>query len=165
MANFVGEVLLTEAPLKAPPQNHYGDAGAAIDFWGVVRRLEDGREIDGIDYEAHRQMAEHQLQRIAEQAARKFGLEHMILHHRIGFIAAGEPSLFLRVCSAHRQEAFRASQWIVTELKKKVPIWKKPRFRQSHENARAPSPGASRPPLPRRERIEVRVGGDGNMQG
>jgi molybdopterin synthase catalytic subunit len=128
MANFVCEVLLTEAPLQTPPQNH-GDAGAMIDFWGIVRRLEDGLEIEGIEYEAHREMAEHQLKRIAEQAAEGFELELVLVHHRIGFIAAGKPSLFLRVCSPHRQEAFRASQWIMNELKKKVPIWKKPRFK------------------------------------
>jgi molybdopterin synthase catalytic subunit len=129
MANFVCEVLLTEAPLNAPPQNHHGDAGATVDFWGVVRRLEDGREIEGIEYQAHREMAEHQLRQIAEQAMETFRLQLAIIHHRIGFIAVDEPSLFLRVASPHRSEAFRASQWIVDELKKKVPIWKKPRFK------------------------------------
>ena len=128
MANFVCEVLLTEAPLNALPQKHNADAGAIVDFWGVVRRLEAGREIDGIQYESHRQMAEHQLRKIAEQAAEKFRLQLILIHHRIGFIAVGEPSLFLRVASSHRSEGFRASQWIVDELKKKVPIWKQPRF-------------------------------------
>ena len=129
MANFVCEVLLTEGPLEAPPQNHHGDAGATLDFWGVVRRLEDGREIDGIQYEAHREMAEHQLRQIAAQAAEKFPLQLVIIHHRVGFIAVGELSLFLRVATPHRSEAFRASQWIVDELKKKVPIWKRPKFK------------------------------------
>src|SRR6266568_6697463 len=136
MANFLYEVLLTETPLEALPQNHHGDAGATVDFWGVVRRLEDGREIEGIDYEAHSNMAEHQLRRIAEQAVEKFRLQVVIIHHRIGFIAVGEPSLFLRVASPHRSEGFRASQWMVDELKKKVPIWKRPRFKvESHRHA------------------------------
>jgi len=104
-----------------------------VEFWGVVRRFEDGREIEGIEYEAHRQMAEHQLKRIAEQAGDQFGLKLVIVHHRIGLVAVGEPSLFLRVTTAHRSEAFRASQWIVDELKKKVPIWKKPRFKAAHQ--------------------------------
>ncbi len=131
MPNFVCEVLVTEAPLEAPPQRQSADAGAIVDFWGVVRRLEAGREIEGIEYEAHREMAEHQLKRVAEQAAEGFELELVLVHHRIGFIAAGEPSLFLRMCSPHRQEAFRASQRIVNELKKKVPIWKRPRFKSA----------------------------------
>jgi molybdopterin synthase catalytic subunit len=129
MANFVCEVLVTEAPLDAPAQNQDADAGAIVDFAGVVRRLENGCEIEGIEYEAHREMAEHQLREIAEQAVEKFRVQLVIIHHRIGFIAVGKPSLFLRVAGAHRNEAFRASRWIVNELKKKVPIWKKPRFK------------------------------------
>ena len=129
MANFVCEILLTETPLKAPPQDHNRDAGAMVEFWGVVRRLEGEREIEGIDYEAHRQMAEHQLKQIAEHAAERFRLQLVIIRHRIGFIEVGRPSLFLRVASSHRSEGFRAAKWIVDELKRKVPIWKKPRFR------------------------------------
>ena len=128
MANSVCEVLLTEAPLDALPQKQNVDAGAIVDFFGVVRKLEDGREIEGIEYQAHREMAEHQLRQIADQATEMFRLQLAIIHHRIGFIAVGEPSLFLRVASPHRGEAFRASQWIVDELKKKAPIWKRPRF-------------------------------------
>jgi molybdopterin synthase catalytic subunit len=120
---------VTESPLHALAQNQDADAGAIVDFAGVVRRLENGCEIEGIEYEAHRGMAEHQLKQIAEQAAEKFRVRFVIIHHRIGFIAVGEPSLFMRVASLHRNEAFRASQWIVNELKKKVPIWKRPRFK------------------------------------
>ena len=128
MANVVCEISVTQAPLLVQGSDIAG-AGAVIDFWGIVRPIEDGREINGIDYDAHREMAEHQLKRIAEQAAGRFGLKFVIVHHRIGFIAVGEASLFLRVASSHRSEGFRASQWIVDELKKKVPIWKRPRFR------------------------------------
>jgi molybdopterin synthase catalytic subunit len=129
MANFVCEISVTPAPLAAQASDmDVVGAGAFVDFWGVVRPTEDGREIEGIDYEANREMAEHQLKRIAEQAAERFGLKLIIIHHRIGFIAVGEPSLFLRVASPHRSEGFQASQWIVNELKKKVPIWKRPAF-------------------------------------
>jgi molybdopterin synthase catalytic subunit len=129
MANPVCEVLLTEALLKAPENDGDPAAGAVVDFWGVVRGVEDGREIEGIEYEAHREMAEHQLRRIAEQAMRKFPLKLIIVRHRIGFIGVGQSSLFVRVASTHRAQAFRASQWVVDELKKKVPIWKGPRFK------------------------------------
>jgi molybdopterin synthase catalytic subunit len=128
MANPVCEVLVTETHLRAPPIDLDPGAGAAVEFLGIVRGSEDGREIDGIEYEAHREMAEHQLRQIAQQAAKEFGLKLVIVHHRIGFIAVGEPSLFLRVTSPHREGAFRATQWIVNELKKKVPIWKRPAF-------------------------------------
>jgi len=127
MANVVCEISVTQVPLAAQASD-IGGAGAVIDFWGVVRPVEDGREIEGIDYEAHREMAEHQLKRIAEQAADRFDLKLVIVHHRIGFIAVGEASLFVQVASLHRGEGFRATQWIIDELKKSVPIWKRPAF-------------------------------------
>jgi molybdopterin synthase catalytic subunit len=149
MANPVCEVLVTEAQLNPPDDRADHAAGARVDFHGIVRGFEDGREIEGIDYEAHRQMAEHQLTKIAEQATIQFGLRSVLIHHRIGFVAVGEPSLFTRVCSGHREEAFRASQWIVNELKKKVPIWKRPRLksealrRASHPPSRRSSVASS----------------------
>jgi molybdopterin synthase catalytic subunit len=127
MANVVCEISLTQVPLGAPGSDVAG-AGAVIDFWGVVRPIEDDREIEGIDYAAYHEMAEHQLKLIAEQAGERFELTRVIIHHRTGFIEVGEASLFLRVESQHRMEGFEASQWIVDELKKKVPIWKRPAF-------------------------------------
>jgi len=130
MANPVCEVLVTDARLNAPESRVDPAAGARVEFQGIVRDSEDGREIEGIDYEAHPEMAEHQLKKIAEQAAIEFELRSVIIHHRIGFVAVGESSLFMRVCSRHRQAAFEGSRWIVDELKKKVPIWKRPRFKR-----------------------------------
>jgi molybdopterin synthase catalytic subunit len=90
MANSLCEVLLTEACLKAPARDVDLTAGAVVDFWGAVRGLEDGRQIEGIEYEVHRAMAEHQLGLVAEEAAKKFRLEQVIVHHRIGFVGTGE---------------------------------------------------------------------------
>ena len=147
MANSVSQVLLTEARLDAPNKDvRHGEsvhwridpstalrtslgAGAVVDFWGVVRELEDGRKIEGIDYEAHKAMAEHQMKVIADAAAETFRLNQVVLHHRVGFVRTGEASLFLRVSAQRRAAAFEASKWIVDELKKKVPIWKRPRFK------------------------------------
>ena len=127
MANPVSEVLLTERPLAAADLAGLSETGAVLDFWGVVRVSEDGAEISGIRYEAHAAMAEHQLRIIAAEAVARFGLTHMLLHHRIGFVAVGEASLLVRVGSRHRAAAFAAGEWIVSELKKRVPIWKHPR--------------------------------------
>jgi molybdopterin synthase catalytic subunit len=130
MANTVYEVLLTEEPLPVPSQQRVDlEAGAVVDFWGVVRQLENGCEIDGIDYEAHAAMAEHQLRMLADAAAEKFQLRKVLLYHRVGFVRAGQASLYLQVSASHRAAAFEGSKWMVDELKKKVPIWKKPRLR------------------------------------
>ena len=128
MAISLCEVSIGDSPLSQPAINWEATAGAIVDFWGVVRGEENDAKIDGLEYEAHREMAEHQLNVIAQKAARDFGLTRIVLRHRIGFVRAGEPSLFLRVAAARRKGAFAASQWIVEELKQRVPIWKKPIF-------------------------------------
>src|SRR6266700_7811978 len=129
MANLVCEVLVTEAQLKALGDEVDPAAGAVVVFWGVVREVEDGRKIEGIDYEAHMAMAEHQLRLVAESAMEKFQLKKVMIHHRVGFVRAGEPSLFLQVWAQHRAAACESSKWIVDELKKKVPIWKRPKYK------------------------------------
>ena len=70
MANIVCEISMTRAPLAKEGSDIPG-VGAFVDFWGLVRPIEDDRKIEGLDYEAHGQMAEHQLKRIAEQAAQQ----------------------------------------------------------------------------------------------
>jgi molybdopterin synthase catalytic subunit len=136
MATWHSEILITTTPLQSRRNNWSGGAGASLDFWGVVRALEDGREISGIEYEAHQPMAEHQMEVIATAAQTEFGLVEVILEHRIGLVPASEASLFLRVASAHRGAAYQGSAWIVAELKQKVPIWKRPIFVR-HEGATA----------------------------
>jgi len=129
MANCDCEVALASGPLGSiSPETTLG-AGAIVEFFGNVRPLENGEQIEGIEYEAHRDMAEHQLRKIAHEAAEQFDLLTIKLHHSVGFVAVGETSLFLRVAAAHRGVAFEASRWTIDELKKRVTIWKSVRFR------------------------------------
>lgn len=128
MAISVCEVQITESSLKYLAPSWESNAGAVVDFWGVVRGSEGNREIKGIEYESHRVMAEHQLRLIAEKAAADFRLGRVMIIHRIGFIPVAEPSLFVRTQSPHRGAAFKASEWIIDELKRRVPIWKSPSF-------------------------------------
>ena len=138
------EILLTTAPLIPPPPSFSPTAGGMLDFYGVVRGHEGGESIIGIDYEAYVAMARRQLDLLAEEAYGKYPLLGLILHHRIGFVAAAEPSLFLRVSAAHRGPAFEAAQWLIEQLKLRVPIWKHPR-RESGPGLAEPEAGGSRP--------------------
>jgi len=135
MANSLCEVVLTEGPLAPPAGGEQAFAGAIVNFWGVVRELEGGREIEGIDYEAHEAMAAHQLRSVAHEAGSKFGVGGVIINRRTGFVGVGEASLFLQVKAKHRQAAFEASEWMVDELKRKVPIWKHPKFKIDNQPA------------------------------
>ena len=118
------EILITDRVLQPPLERCSLRAGGVIEFFGVVRGEEDGKTISGIDYQAHIIMARHQLIKVATEACGKFELLGMIVHHRIGFVPAGEASLFLRVSAAHRHPAFEAAEWVIVQLKIRVPIWK-----------------------------------------
>lgn len=137
MANPVCELLETREELERPLASLDESAGAVLDFRGVVRDTEDGRKIQGIDYETHPAMAEHQLCVIGEQAIERFRLTTAVIRHRTGFVAVGEASLLVRVAAPHRQAAIEAMEWLVNELKKKVPIWKHPRFQVSDSSEAA----------------------------
>jgi molybdopterin synthase catalytic subunit len=100
--------------------------GAAVYFLGVVRGTEEGRAISAIDYEAFQKMAEHQFHLLFEQAGKRWPLESIRLVHRIGRVDVGEASIWVEVVAAHREEAFAACQFIIAEMKRVVPIWKRP---------------------------------------
>jgi len=99
--------------------------GAAVYFTGVVRGLEGGRPISGIEYEVFLEMAEHQFDLIFESVGKRWPVESIRLVHRIGRVEVGEASVWVEVIAPHRAEAFAACQFIIDEMKRTVPIWKK----------------------------------------
>jgi molybdopterin synthase catalytic subunit len=120
------EIRITREPLNAGRLSFSQNEGAVVDFFGVVRTIENDRMIEGIEYEAFEAMAERQLVLIGEEARRRYRLALVIIHHRIGYVRAGEASLFVRVTARHRRAAFEGSCQIIEQLKQTVPIWKHP---------------------------------------
>jgi molybdopterin synthase catalytic subunit len=120
------DVRITRQPLDAAVLHFSATEGAVVDFFGVVRTIEEERFIDGIEYEAFEAMAERQLSMIAIQASEKYELPLVMIHHRIGFVRAGEASLFVRVAARHRRAALDGCGEIIERLKISVPIWKHP---------------------------------------
>ena len=100
--------------------------GAAIYFAGVVRGTEGDVCIQGLDYEAFKAMAEHQFGLLFSEIEQRWPIESVRLVHRIGPVRAGETSLWVEIVAPHRGEAFTACQFLIDEMKKRVPIWKKP---------------------------------------
>ena len=136
----VCEILLTPAPLEPPPPQFSAASGGVVDFYGVVRGQEESERISGIDYEAHEDMARRQLDLLCQEACERFPLHGLILHHRTGYIPTAAPSLFLRTSAAHRGPAFEAAQWIIEQLKARVPIWKHPLSENTGEEVLTASP-------------------------
>jgi molybdopterin synthase catalytic subunit len=120
------DIRITKQPLDTADLHFSRTEGAVIDFFGVVRTIENDRLIDGIEYEAFEVMAQRQLALIADDARERYELASVIVHHRIGFVPAGEASLFVRVTARHRRAAFEGSSQIIERLKEAVPIWKHP---------------------------------------
>ena len=100
--------------------------GAAVYFLGVVRGAEEGKAITAIDYEAFVPMAEHQFHKLFDEMSQRWPVESVRLVHRLGVVKVNEPSLWVEMVAPHREEAFAACQWLIDEMKRVVPIWKRP---------------------------------------
>jgi molybdopterin synthase catalytic subunit len=102
--------------------------GALVLFLGVVRDVNDGREVTGIEYSAYEAMAERELDAIAREAAERFATPDIAIEHRLGALGLEEASVGIAVAHAHRGTAYEASRWIIEELKRRVPIWKREHY-------------------------------------
>ena len=108
-------------------QREIGDGmGAVVCFSGVVRGREGDTSITAIDYEAHEEMACHQFRLIFDAIEQQWPVDSVRVVHRLGLVPVNEPSLWVEVTAPHRAEAFAACQFLIEEMKQKVPIWKKP---------------------------------------
>lgn len=102
--------------------------GAVLLFVGVVRDEADGRSVSGMRYDAYEEMARPVLAEIAAEAAERMGAPRVAVVHRVGELAVGEPSVAIAVSSPHRAEAYEASRYVIEEIKKRLPVWKKERY-------------------------------------
>lgn len=103
-------------------------AGAIDIFIGTTRNHSQGKEVLSLEYEAYLPMALEQMNHIAEDAKKKWGIKNISIVHRIGRVEIGESSVVVGVSSVHRKEAFEACRYCIDTLKKVVPIWKKECF-------------------------------------
>jgi molybdopterin synthase catalytic subunit len=104
------------------------DAGAIATFLGTTRRTNRGRKVLRLEYEAYREMAESELQRIGGEAARRWPICRVAIVHRVGTVPLGEASVAIAVSAPHRAEAIRACHFAIDRLKHVAPIWKKEYF-------------------------------------
>lgn len=102
--------------------------GAVLLFLGVVRDHADGRSVRGMRYDAYEEMASDIVRTIATEASERFGTDRISITHRVGELRVGEVSAAIAVSTPHRAEAYDASRWVIEEIKRRLPVWKKERY-------------------------------------
>jgi molybdopterin synthase catalytic subunit len=107
------------------------ECGATVTLDGYARKFTrkketvEARATDYLIYEAYEPMALKEMQKLIEQAKREFEISNVGIMHRLGRIEIGETSVVISVAAPHRKAAFAACEWLIKELKRTVPIWKK----------------------------------------
>ena len=134
------ESLVTSEPLDPSSlcqRAQSPEVGAIVPFIGTVRISSGMKEREGkvvrLEYEAYVPMAEQEMKKIGEEAAEKFGAVHVLTHHRVGVLEPGEAAVCIVVATPHRSEGFDGCRYVIEELKKRVPIWKKEVFADGAE--------------------------------
>ncbi len=102
--------------------------GATTLFLGTVRDVNEGRAVTGIEYSAYTAMAAEELQRVADDAATRYEGIRVAVEHRIGSLQLQEISVAIAVAHARRAPAMDAQRFIIEELKRRVPIWKREHY-------------------------------------
>lgn len=102
--------------------------GAISIFLGTVRNSNDGRPVSGIDYSAYDAMAVAEMHRIIAEANARFEGVVIVVEHRIGTLQVGDVSVAIACGHPHRGPALDASRYVIEELKKRVPIWKREHY-------------------------------------
>jgi molybdopterin synthase catalytic subunit len=101
------------------------ECGATVTLDGYVRKFTKGKQTLYLEYEAYEPMALKEMEKLGVRAREQFEISHIGIVHRLGKLEIGETSVVVTVAAPHRKAAFEACAWLITELKKTVPIWKK----------------------------------------
>jgi molybdopterin synthase catalytic subunit len=123
-----GAFLLSTEPLDlraAVAEVESEDAGAVATFIGTVRRRSRGRAVLCLEYEAYEEMAEQMLRTLAAELKARHTLTEIAIHHRVGRVEIGEPSVVIAVSAPHRAPALEACREAIDTLKETIPLWKK----------------------------------------
>jgi molybdopterin converting factor subunit 1 len=100
-------------------------AGGTVVFLGTVRDQSDTGSVERLEYTAYAEMAELVLRRVAEEAAERWPLVAVVVLHAVGDLVVGDTTVIVACSGAHRSEAFDACRYVIDEVKRRVPIWKK----------------------------------------
>ncbi len=99
--------------------------GSVVLFLGTVRELTGDKKTSSLEYEAYEEMAIIELRRLIEMAMQKWPIEKVSITHRVGHLELGEIAVGIAISTPHRKEGFDAAQYLMSQIKETVPIWKK----------------------------------------
>ena len=101
--------------------------GASIYFLGTVRNINQNKKVTGITYDVHDEMVLKSFTEIYSEADQKIGIEEkaVFIEHIKGYVGLGDISIIIAIACAHRDQAYVLSRFIIEEIKKRSPIWKK----------------------------------------
>ncbi len=99
--------------------------GSIVSFIGLTRGSEDGNDVIHLEFDAWLEKLPRVLNQLAENAISKFNAHSVAISHRTGVVLPGENIVCIHVASPHRKEGFSACAWLIDELKKQAPLWKK----------------------------------------
>jgi molybdopterin synthase catalytic subunit len=123
-----GAFVLTEDPVSLDAvvrEVASEEAGAIATFSGTARRHSRGRVVQYLDYEGYEGMAEEMMEKLADALKERYEVQEIAIHHRVGRVELGEPSVVIAVSAAHRADALAACKDAIDILKVDVPLWKK----------------------------------------
>lgn len=110
--------------------------GAVSTFFGITRGdvLLDGKQVIGLEFQAHAPLAEAAIREIVERCRKQIpDLLKVYIHHQLGYVPVNDTNVFIAVSSSHRGDAFRAVEYLMDQMKAMAPIWKKEIYHdQSH---------------------------------
>ncbi len=102
------------------------DSGATVLFLGTVRDHSEGKEgVTHLEYEVFAERVEPKIGEIVEEASGRWPILSAVVEHRSGKVDLGQASVAVAVACAHRSDAFESARYIIDELKRRAPIWKK----------------------------------------
>lgn len=127
---------LTRSPIQLGSlidQVAASDCGGIATFLGTVRNHHRGRDVHALSYSAYEPMAEAVSGEIVAEAAARWPVR-VALQHRLGDLTIGDVAVAVAVAGGHRDEAFAACRYVIEELKRRVPIWKREIFADGTED-------------------------------
>ena len=101
------------------------ERGGTCVFLGTVRNGAEEQGVEAIEYSAYEEMVEVEFGRLVADAAARWPDARIAVRHRLGTIPAGEASIGIAVAAPHRAQAFDACRFVIEEVKRRIPVWKK----------------------------------------